>query len=451
MPAHQQSIRSFMRKRCIPNDKALAAWIQKVGAKTASKDSGLPEAKLAGIVQTHFPSGASCHLSPTQFGLGCVVEDSDREVFTQAAGAEADDVLSIDSLGISDDAHLPQEHWINVPKIDSSTDQGSIGSCVSWSGAHLMDNAVGNADNNSAYKANPSAIYGFIKGHGLDPWPNEHGSTMEALAGALYRFGAPSWESMPVYREAPSGNPANLPHPKEAVVEAKQNRIQKPRWIRDWNDDSLYKAMCLMHGDTEKYPGRQFVIATAFYVPDSLFNAYTAETGIVMMPPADDAIVGGHAVAFIGWKEINGERYFIVKNSWGMDFGDDGYLYFPEAFVKAYFKKSFIAPELLREPQTEDGDEDQKKRTPLAEAVAVGSSVIAAFLIVGLVTVLVGIVPSLLTGGSSEAAPAGMTTATTDSTTEPEAAETPEQMSTPQEQNVLEIYARTLRLIDQND
>lgn len=35
--------------------------------------------------------------------------------------------------------------------------------------------------------------------------------------------------------------------------------------------------------------------------------------------------VGGHAIELIGWGEENGKKYWIIKNSWGVEWGIDGY------------------------------------------------------------------------------------------------------------------------------
>jgi len=52
-----------------------------------------------------------------------------------------------------------------------------------------------------------------------------------------------------------------------------------------------------------------------------------ASNGIVSMPSANDSTVGGHAMLIVG-ADMDNKR-FIVRNSWGADWGDKGYCYFP--------------------------------------------------------------------------------------------------------------------------
>lgn len=55
-----------------------------------------------------------------------------------------------------------------------------------------------------------------------------------------------------------------------------------------------------------------------------------AKTGIVPMPAAADAPLGGHAMLCVGYGQKPG--YFTVQNSWGA-WGDNGFCYLPEQYL----------------------------------------------------------------------------------------------------------------------
>jgi C1A family cysteine protease len=56
--------------------------------------------------------------------------------------------------------------------------------------------------------------------------------------------------------------------------------------------------------------------------------------GIMPMPDLNNEyVVGGHAVMVVGYKTINGQVYFEVRNSWGSDWGDNGYFWMPSAYL----------------------------------------------------------------------------------------------------------------------
>ena len=42
---------------------------------------------------------------------------------------------------------------------------------------------------------------------------------------------------------------------------------------------------------------------------------------------AGDEFSYNHMVLIVGWKVVDGYQSFIVKNSWGEDWGDNGYVY----------------------------------------------------------------------------------------------------------------------------
>ena len=72
-------------------------------------------------------------------------------------------------------------------------------------------------------------------------------------------------------------------------------------------------------------------VITGIPIYDSLYDV--DNTGIVNYDPTKDIQnYGGHAVAIVGWKYINSTFHWIVLNSWGNSWGDDGYCYLPESY-----------------------------------------------------------------------------------------------------------------------
>ncbi len=55
----------------------------------------------------------------------------------------------------------------------------------------------------------------------------------------------------------------------------------------------------------------------------------------------DAQVDGGHAVLFAGYRHKNGQRQFLVHNSWGKDWGDQGFAYVSEAMVKRFIKRAY--------------------------------------------------------------------------------------------------------------
>jgi len=49
------------------------------------------------------------------------------------------------------------------------------------------------------------------------------------------------------------------------------------------------------------------------------------------MPTDNDKILGGHAVMAVGYNEK--EKVFIIRNSWGVNWGDQGYFYMPYKYM----------------------------------------------------------------------------------------------------------------------
>jgi C1A family cysteine protease len=68
-----------------------------------------------------------------------------------------------------------------------------------------------------------------------------------------------------------------------------------------------------------------------FTVYDSFESDAVAKSGQVSMPSLDERAVGGHAVLAVGYDDA--QDWFIVRNSWGPAWGDQGYFYLPYTYV----------------------------------------------------------------------------------------------------------------------
>jgi C1A family cysteine protease len=51
------------------------------------------------------------------------------------------------------------------------------------------------------------------------------------------------------------------------------------------------------------------------------------------MPKKTESLLGGHAVMAVGYDDE--KKYMIVRNSWGKNWGDNGYFYMPYEYFSS--------------------------------------------------------------------------------------------------------------------
>lgn len=74
-------------------------------------------------------------------------------------------------------------------------------------------------------------------------------------------------------------------------------------------------------------------VVIGFTVYESFESDAVASSGIMPMPAKGEKVLGGHAVLVVGYKKIGTKLYWIVRNSWGTSWGDDGYFYMPAEYL----------------------------------------------------------------------------------------------------------------------
>jgi len=106
--------------------------------------------------------------------------------------------------------------------------------------------------------------------------------------------------------------------PANCYTQAKKYRaVNYQKLVQDLNQ---FKG-CL-------YSGYPFVFG--FTVYESFESQAVAQTGHALMPAPGEKPVGGHAVMAVGYDDSS--QWFVVRNSWGSNWGMKGYFTLPYAY-----------------------------------------------------------------------------------------------------------------------
>lgn len=135
-------------------------------------------------------------------------------------------------------------------------------------------------------------------------------STLLDACKAAKRFGAAKSSSWPY-------DPKNLfvKPPKMVYDEAYQHR-----------DKHYYSLHGLIELRRCIYEGFPFLFGIQVY--ESFMRS---KNGSIPLPQYDEQALGGHAVLAVGYDDD--KQVFIVKNSWGPNWGDQGYFYLPYEYL----------------------------------------------------------------------------------------------------------------------
>lgn len=198
----------------------------------------------------------------------------------------------------------------NTPNMPLIYDQGALGSCVA--------NAVGSAFQYiHKHDFTPSRLLIYYNARQIE-------GTINLDAGAYIRDGIKTVASKGVCDEKLW--PYNIAKfkvkpPINCYTESKKHRaisyFRVPQTL-----ESL--KICLAEG---------FPIVFGFSVFESFETVEMARTGIFTMPKPNERVLGGHAVKLVGYNDAT--QRFIVKNSWGTRWGQEGYFELPYPFVSS--------------------------------------------------------------------------------------------------------------------
>jgi GH25 family lysozyme M1 (1,4-beta-N-acetylmuramidase) len=211
------------------------------------------------------------------------------------------------------------------PQCPAVYDQGQIGSCTA--------NAIGAAIEFDLMKQNlsdftPSRLFIYYNERNIE-------GTVPIDAGAQIRDGIKSVanqgacpESEWTYDATPADPSTNLfPAGAKAATAPSAQCYADAMFHRALQYQSVDQNLADMKGCLSS--GYPFVFG--FTVYPSFESDDVASSGVVTMPGADEAAIGGHAVLAVGYDDSR--NAFIVRNSWGALWGMAGYCYMPYAYL----------------------------------------------------------------------------------------------------------------------
>lgn len=74
-----------------------------------------------------------------------------------------------------------------------------------------------------------------------------------------------------------------------------------------------------------------FPFVFGFTVYEAFERPEVANSGVLNMPAPNEKVIGGHAVMGVGYDDTT--QRFIIRNSWGPDWGQGGYFTMPYEYL----------------------------------------------------------------------------------------------------------------------
>ena len=190
--------------------------------------------------------------------------------------------------------------------------QGNLGSCTANAVAGLFEY---NQDKENKIDFMPSRLFIYYNERELENTTMyDSGATIRDSIKVVYKYGVCSEDKWTYSFDKFTYKPS-----PECYEEASKHKIVEYRKIYQTIEDmktSLQNKMPFIFG---------------FSVYESFEGVNVARTGIMPIPSVTEKLLGGHAVMAVGYNEDL--KVFIVRNSWGENWGDKGYFYMPYEFI----------------------------------------------------------------------------------------------------------------------
>lgn len=207
-------------------------------------------------------------------------------------------------------------------------DQLDVGSCVGNSVCEGFRYEYAQVKNNFSF--NPSRLFAYYNARKLQGWENEDsGAYIRDGFKAMSKWGLASEDLWPYITSKVTDTPP------DSVYQNGLNQLVV-KYASVQKSESVIKQTI--------FSGAGVVIG--FDVYSSFWGTWSETTGIMPIPKAGERFEGGHAVILIGWDDA--KKSFLVQNSWGTDWGQNGYFWMPYAYVVSTHADDFWCIEEIK-------------------------------------------------------------------------------------------------------
>lgn len=208
--------------------------------------------------------------------------------------------------------------YLNIKKVDLRNncpeiyDQGELDSCTSNSVAFAFRYCNLIKNNDSTF--NPSRLFIYYNEKQKENTNDSISTMIFNTLFSLIDIGVCDEIEWPYDITKSSEPPSDM-----CYESAKNHKIIKCKTVPQKLE--YIKAMLIIG-----YP-----VIFGFKIYPGFESELTSSTGVLSMPEQDDPILGYHSGVIVGFNNNKGQ--FIVANSFGKEFGDNGYLYIPYQYI----------------------------------------------------------------------------------------------------------------------
>ncbi|MDD5108722.1 MAG: C1 family peptidase [Candidatus Omnitrophica bacterium] len=249
-----------------------------------------------------------------RFSLGCLKDPKDSRDIPMGL------VLPVVSIPVSFDY---------TKAMSPVRDQGNEGTCVAFASVSGVKEFQDKKEYHKLIRLSPRFLYNLCKR--FDGAPSEEGTYPRIAMKVLLNYGVCKesfWPYAPQQRSLPL---------KGANLNAKKFKIKAYARIKSLLE---MKRSLLVNGP--------FLAGVKVF--RSWFTKKVEEEGFINMPKRNEEPVGGHAICICGYDDKLG--IFKFKNSWGLNWADQGYGYLPYGYMKKYCSDAWSATDLIEDPKT---------------------------------------------------------------------------------------------------